>query len=180
MTKQGLDFRNPVGLSTFECFKCVCIMERNTAEIGRPAEPKPVQNSPRNRTKPQLSTHQVNYYSSKDEQDLITVHSSSAAPTQAKHTQWSFTQSLKYPCPIANHKHKITSCAEYFVYSPAERWAKKDKVRICYCCLKPKSICQSRRCSNKATVPKVLKCLVCSEWAATKGMAPFSILYCKR
>ena len=180
MTKLGLDFRNPVGLSTFECFKSVCIMERNTGEIGRTVEANPVQNSPRSKTKPQFSTHQVDYYSYGDEQDLITVHSSSETPTQAKPKQWSYPQSLKYPCPIANHKHEIATCVEYFAYSPAERWAKIDKGRICYCCLKPKSICQSRRCSNKATVPEVLKCLVCSEWAATKGMAPFSIFYCKR
>ena len=108
------------------------------------------------------------------------MHSLSATPTLAKPKQWSYPQSLKYPCPIANHKHEITTCAEYFAYSPAERWAKIDKGRICYCCLKPKSICQSRRCSNEATVPEVLKCLVCAEWAATNGMAPVSIFYCKR
>ena len=39
MTKLGLDFRNPVGLNEFDCFKSVCIMERNTAEIGRTSEP---------------------------------------------------------------------------------------------------------------------------------------------
>ena len=32
MTVAGLDFRNPVGLETFECFKKVCITERNTNE----------------------------------------------------------------------------------------------------------------------------------------------------
>ena len=57
MTKLGLDFRNPVGLSTFECFKSVCIMERNTTEVGRMFEPNPVQNPTRNKTKPQFSTH---------------------------------------------------------------------------------------------------------------------------
>ena len=30
MTVAGLDFRNPVGLETFNCFKRVCFIERNT------------------------------------------------------------------------------------------------------------------------------------------------------
>ena len=110
-------------------------------------------------------------------------------PIQAKPKQWTYPQGLKlwtypqglkFPCPIANHKHEMTACAEYFAYSPVERWAKIDRARICYCCLKPKSLCQPRRCSNEATVPEVLKCSVCAEWAATKGLAPFSIFYCKR
>ena len=86
---------------------------------------------------------------------------------------------MKFPCPIANHKHEITACSEYFAYSPAERWAKKDKSRICYCCLKPKSLIQPRRCSNEATAPDALKCSACTEWATTKGLAPSSIFYCR-
>ena len=34
MTVAGLDFRNPVGLETFNCFKKVCIIERNTSECS--------------------------------------------------------------------------------------------------------------------------------------------------
>ena len=30
MTVSGLDFRNPVGAETFNCFKRVCVIERNT------------------------------------------------------------------------------------------------------------------------------------------------------
>ena len=32
MTIAGLDFRNPVGLETFSCFKRVCLVERNKNE----------------------------------------------------------------------------------------------------------------------------------------------------
>ena len=33
MTVSGLDFRNPVGVETFNCFKKVCVIERNTNAI---------------------------------------------------------------------------------------------------------------------------------------------------
>ena len=35
MTVSGLDFRNPVGVETFNCFKKVCVIERNTNECSR-------------------------------------------------------------------------------------------------------------------------------------------------
>ena len=46
MTIAGLDFKNPVGNETFNCFKRVCIIERNTTESSR-YEPvsREVQNS---------------------------------------------------------------------------------------------------------------------------------------
>ena len=34
-TVSGLDFRNPVGPETFNCFKKVCVIERNTNECSR-------------------------------------------------------------------------------------------------------------------------------------------------
>ena len=46
MTVSGLDFRNPVGAETFNCFKKVCIIERNTNESSRSdPNPKEVQNA---------------------------------------------------------------------------------------------------------------------------------------
>ena len=59
MTKLGLDFKNPVGMSAFDCFKSVCIMERNTVGIGRASEPTPTQSSSKNKTKSSFSTHQI-------------------------------------------------------------------------------------------------------------------------
>ena len=35
MTVSGLDFRNPVGVEIFNCFKKVCVNERNTNECPR-------------------------------------------------------------------------------------------------------------------------------------------------
>ena len=50
---------------------------------------------------------------------------------------------------------------------------------MCFSCLKPRNICRSRRCTNVAGVPEVLKCAVCASWAVSKWMAPFSIFFCK-
>ena len=33
MTVSGLDFRNPVGVEIFNCFKKVCFIERNTKHV---------------------------------------------------------------------------------------------------------------------------------------------------
>ena len=35
MTISGLDFKNPVGIDTFNCFKKICVIERNTCESSR-------------------------------------------------------------------------------------------------------------------------------------------------
>ena len=40
MTVAGLDFKNPVGMETFNCFKKVCLIERNTNESSR-SDPTP-------------------------------------------------------------------------------------------------------------------------------------------
>ena len=45
MTISGLDFKNPVGIESFNCFKRVCIIVRNTNESSRSDPiPKEVQN----------------------------------------------------------------------------------------------------------------------------------------
>ena len=40
MTVAGLDFKNPVGMETFNCCKKVCLIERNTNESSR-SDPTP-------------------------------------------------------------------------------------------------------------------------------------------
>ena len=52
MTVARLDFRNPVGAETFNCFKRVCIIKKNTIEISR-SDPssKEVQNGKKERKK---------------------------------------------------------------------------------------------------------------------------------
>ena len=51
---------------------------------------------------------------------------------------------------------------------------------MCFSCLKPKTICRSRRCTNYRNVPEVLKCPICALWMESKGLAQFSIFFCKQ
>ena len=88
---------------------------------------------------------------------------------------------FKFPCLLTNHKHEVSTCAEFFNLSPKDRWKNIEKDdRMCFSCLKPRSICKSRRCNNVAIVPDILKCAVCASWAVSKGLAPFSIFVCKQ
>ena len=51
---------------------------------------------------------------------------------------------------------------------------------MCYSCLKPKTICKGRKCHHVSSVPEVLKCAICASWAESKGLALFSIFFCKQ
>ena len=51
---------------------------------------------------------------------------------------------------------------------------------MCFSCLKPKTICRSRKCTNYTNVSEVLKCTICASWAESKGLALFSIFCCKQ
>ena len=92
---------------------------------------------------------------------------------------WNPPPRLKFPCPMAYHKHEVSTCTEFFALSPLDGWEKIDKGRMCFSCLKPKNICKSRKCTNYTSVPEVLKCAICASWAESKGLAPFSIFFCK-
>ena len=50
---------------------------------------------------------------------------------------------------------------------------------MCYTCLKPRNVCKARKCDNIPGVPEILKCTECTAWAEPKGLAPFSIFFCK-
>ena len=78
-----------------------------------------------------------------------------------------------------NHKHKISTCLEFFSFSPAERWNKMEKGKLCYACLAPKDVCTTRKCNFEDKVPETLKCQGCAPWAQSKKLAPFSILFCR-
>ena len=53
------------------------------------------------------------------------------------------------------------------------------KSKICYSCLSPKDICNTRRCSQETKVPETFKCHGCAQWATSKNLAPFNILFCR-
>ena len=92
---------------------------------------------------------------------------------------WNPPAGLKFPCPIGNHKHEVSTCPDFFNFSPVDRWDKIETGRMCYTCLKPKNVCKSRKCENIARVPEVLKCAICVTWAESRGLAPFSIFFSK-
>ena len=49
-----------------------------------------------------------------------------------------------------------------FDLNPLDRWKQIDKGRMCFSCLKPKTVFKSRKCTNYPNVPKVLKCAICA------------------
>ena len=87
---------------------------------------------------------------------------------------------FKFHSPMKGHKHKVSKCKGFFYMSPEDRWEKLEKGRMCYLCLKPKNICIGQKFTNIISVPGVLKCAICASWVESKGLAPFSIFFCKQ
>ena len=90
---------------------------------------------------------------------------------------WNLPPGLKFPCPFPNHKHEVSTFAEFFSFSPLDCWEKIEKGRMCYSCLKPRSVCKTRKCNNVAGVPEILKCAICASWAVSKELALFSVFF---
>ena len=172
MTKRDLDFKNPVGYDAFLCFKQICIQERNTNEVSRADKG----GSPPKSKNKSRSTHKVQAIDESSSDDDVPASSHN---TNFHNKQW-YPAHLKFPCPLRNHKHEMSTCAEFFSLNPTERWDKMDKGKLCYCCLRPKNICTPKKCPNEDSVPATLKCDECKTWAQTKGLAPFNILFCRQ
>ena len=98
----------------------------------------------------------------------------------AGHSDWiKLGSQYKFPCPLQSHDHEIAACLEFLTITPKDCWVKIPRGRICYTCLKPKGpngVCKTRRCNKEKTIPQVLLCAACTQWAAAKGWASFSIL----
>ena len=144
----GLDFKNLVGIEIFNCFKRVCIFERNTTKCSRSDPvPKEVQN------------------------------------TGVKKMTKSMHKVLSKKMKVMAVKMKLRSmlCQDQLHnLSPLDRWEKIEKGRMCFSCLKPRSICKTRNCNNVASVSEILKCTFCASWVVSKRLAPFSIFFCKQ
>ena len=82
--------------------------------------------------------------------------SSGAFAMKFNPTKW-YRVGLKFPCPLSNHQHEMSTCAEFFSLNPGDRWDKMEKGRICYSCLAPKDVCVNRQCSIEGKVPESLK-----------------------
>ena len=130
---------------------------------------------PRSPRPKQKSVHKV---VDTTEDDLEEMHETTAFATSYHNTKW-YPANLKFPCPLSGHKHELSTCQEFFSFSPVERWERMDKGKLCYACLSPKDVCTDRRCGFENKVPETLKCQGCAPWARSKKLAPFSILFCR-
>ena len=126
MSMVQLDFRNPEGLDTFNCFKRVCIIKRNTNESFRnDPEIKSIQ-IPAVKKLPR-STHKVQIEKqdssdSESESSVYIIYKSSSK-------QWRPSSSMKFPCPINGHEHEVSQCLDFFKLSPDDRWNSLEKGR---------------------------------------------------
>ena len=178
MTKAGLDYKNPVGVVAYSLFKDLCIVERNKSEGSRGAEkshsPKTKPKSPKSQGSPWPKAKSVHQVLEESEEEKT----QNAFAVSYHNTKW-YLPSLKFPCSLGNHKHKLSTCLEFFSLYPAERWNKMNKGKLCYACLLPKDVCVTKKCKFEAKVPETLKCQGCAPWAHSKDLAPFSILFCR-
>ena len=153
MTLRQLDWRNPLGAETYECFRYICTMEKNMLEAARDNGGfSTLQSTP---TLPTNTGITSSKYKSKgvfatfdqsgpDSDDKI----STGVHVAAGHSDWIKPGSHhKFPCPLQNHEHEIAACPEFLILTPKDRWNKIPKGRICYTCLKPKGVngvCKTR------------------------------------
>ena len=103
MTVAGLDFRNPKGLETFNCFKRVCIIEPNTNEsTGSDSILKEAVTAAARKIV--RSSYNVSQEETNDSgnEDGATVHTTTGQPTKPLNPP----AGLKFPCPLSNHIHE--------------------------------------------------------------------------
>ena len=105
MTRRNLNWRNPLGQDTYECFRYICTMEKNTIEAARdnggfstpqsllpPATTRVVPSQ--GKSKGVFTTFDQSEPESDDEQDT-------GAHTAAGHSDWIKPGSgYKFPCPL--------------------------------------------------------------------------------
>ena len=84
---------------------------------------------------------------------------------------------FKFPCTLNGHDHEVGDCTEFFTTTPSDRQTLGMK-KICFTCLGPHDKCP-KSCSNLKTIPKLLICEKCKEWADKNKRSPLNVLYCK-
>ena len=155
MTMSGLDFKNLVGIETFNCFKRI------------PARLDSLRTGTKKTTK---SSHKVQIQE-RDYSDTESEVGVQTTLTPTPRKPWNPPAGLKFPCPVGNHKHEVSTCPDFFNFSPMDRWKKIEPGRMCYTCLKPKNVCKSRKCDNIASIPEVLKCAICATFHSVFSFA---------
>ena len=169
MTERYLDWDNPQGEPTYAVFKEYCTTERNIVANFRGIDNK-------SRSKPKavfISTTEKDGNS--DEDDLREVHTATYVPP----APW-YPPGMKFPCPLTSHNHEMAECKEWLSMTPTERWENTKVRRICYACLRPKSVCNERKCKFYKSINELITCQGCVEYASSNGWAPFSILMCRK
>ena len=176
MTLAQLDFRNLEGLDTFNFFKRIYIIEKNTNENFREEiDVKNVQSPVVKKLVRSTYKVEVEKRDSSNSESEVSEHGISKSNPRP----WKPSPSLIFPCPIYDHDHEISQCTEFFKLNPTGRWATLLKGRICYTCMKPQFDCHSRKCIYSDKVPETPKCAHCALLAASKGLTPFIILFCR-
>ena len=178
LTKEKLDWNNPSGVKTFDVFREMCEIERNAMESARNQELVPGAKVKAKGSHGVQRKDKDKLESSSEEEVDAKVHNVQA-PSQGPPKQW-FQSGMKFPCPLAGHKHEIAKCTEMLSMTPDDRWIKIERRKICYTCLQPKAICTGRRCISQQNVPEILVCNGCAVDAVAKGWAPLSILLCRK
>ena len=173
MELKRLDWKNPQGARTFAFFKELCEAQRNILEPYKGSNPKS-NSPPLPKSRTVFNVNQCQPTPPPFQRDLST-HTAGYSPPK----NW-FPPGSSYPCPLKGHAHEMFQCKEFFSMNPHVRWEATPKGRICYCCLKPKSTCKDRKCSFESSVPEVLICQGCLEYAREKGLSPFNIMYCRK
>ena len=99
MTRRSLEWRNPLGKKTYECFRYICTMEKNMLDALDNGGFSNIQSS-----QPLISTGANPFDASdveSDEEQAAGVHAA------AGHSDWIKPGSgHKFPCPMINHDHK--------------------------------------------------------------------------
>ena len=94
---------------------------------------------------------------------------------KTSNSKW-YDLSLKYPCPLDNHKHEIGVCAEFFSLTAKER-IESCKKKLCFTCLGPWHKCQ-RKCNGKP--PKELLCKECKDTFKGTNKSTYNLLLCTK
>ena len=169
MTEKSLDWDNPQGCATYSMFKEYCEMERNIVSAFRGMESKL-------KPKPKaVFISRTEKEGGSDDEGITGVHSAAYTPP----APW-YPPGMRFPCPLVNHNHEMAECKEWLSMSPADRWENTKVRRICYACLKPKAVCNERKCKFYKNVNELITCQGCVEYASSQGWAPFSILMCRK
>ena len=118
MTIAGFDFKNPVGMKTFNWFKKVCITKCNTNESSR-SEPTPRETLMAGVKKLAKSSHKVQQL--EDESSGSDTEATARAISGPAPKPWNPPLGLKFPCLLGNHKHEVSMCNAFFHLSPLDR-----------------------------------------------------------